>query len=461
MNNPPQYDQATRRSFLKGLSLRGLGTALALPFLPSTLPRNLWAATSAAKAPVRMAFMFIPNGANMAAWTPESEGADFRWSETLKPLAPLRSKVQVISGLANDAGWAHGDGAGDHARNASTFLTGMHPEKTDGKGIRVGVSVDQLAAQHFAESTRFASLELGVEKGRNTGRCDSGYSCAYSNNISWRTPNTPTMQETNPQLVFDRLFSSGKPAEQAQSRHIRQAQRRSVLDLVQEDARALQRNLSGADRHKLAEYLDGVREVETRVRSAQVLRKGDWTGDGFERPAGVPEDYAEHLRLMTDMLVLAFQTDMTRVGTLMFGRAGSNINYEPIGVRQGHHILSHHKNDAANLKQIAQINKYHVEQLAYFLKRLDSIADGAGTLLDQSLVVYGSGISDGNRHNHDDLPIVVAGGGGATDGSIVRGGTHRRFKPKTPLMNLHLSLLQKAGVPATQVADSTGALPLV
>lgn len=440
-----------RRSFL-----RGVGTALALPLLPSTLPRKLWAATESPAAPVRLAYLFIPNGVNMATWTPEGEGAGFKWSPTLEPLARLREKVQILSGLDNYAGWANGDGPGDHARNASTFLTGMQPVKTSGKGIQVGISVDQIAARHFQGQTKFASLELGVEKGRNAGNCDSGYSCAYSHNISWRTPNTPTVQETNPQLVFDRLFDTGTPAEKAESRYLRQQRKQSVLDLVRDDARTLHATLSGTDRHKLAEYLDSVRSVERQLGTTQVAAKGIWTGDGFERPAGVPEDYAEHLRLMTDMLVIAFQTDMTRVGTLMFGRAGSNINYEPIGVRQGHHSLSHHKNKKENLEQIAKINRYHVEQLAYFLQKLDSIADERGTLLDQSLILYGSGISDGNRHSHDNLPIVLAGGGGGA----VRGGVHRRYAGKTPLMNLHLSLLQTAGVQVNSVADSTRAIDL-
>ncbi|MEQ8838553.1 MAG: DUF1552 domain-containing protein, partial [Lacipirellulaceae bacterium] len=342
---------ASRRTFL-----RGIGTALTLPLLPSALPRKLWAATENAKAPVRLAYLFIPNGADMATWTPRGEGADFKWSPTLEPLAPLREKVQILSGLDNYAGWPNGDGPGDHARNASTFLTGMQPKKTSGKGIQVGISVDQIAARYFQGLTRFASLELGVEKGKNAGNCDSGYSCAYSHNISWRTPNTPTVQETNPQLVFDRLFDTGTPADKAQSKHLRQQRKQSVLDLVQEDAKGLERKLSGADRYKLEEYLEGVRSVERRLDSTSKTRTGIWTGDGFERPAGVPEDYAEHLRLMTDMLVIAFQTDMTRVGTLMFGRAGSNINYEPIGVRQGHHSLSHHKNKKENLEQIAKIN---------------------------------------------------------------------------------------------------------
>lgn len=444
------------KSFNRRSFLRGVGTALALPILPSALPRKLWAATESAAAPVRLAYLFIPNGADMAKWTPEGEGADFKWSPTLEPLAPLRDKVQILSGLDNYAGRANGDGPGDHARNASTFLTGMQPVKTSGKGIQVGTSVDQIAARYFQGQTKFASLELGVEKGRNAGSCDSGYSCAYSHNISWRTPSTPTVQETNPQLVFDRLFDTGTAAEKAESRYLRQQRKRSVLDLVQDDAKSLAQKLSGTDQYKLEEYLEGVRSVERQLGATQVAAKGIWTGDGFERPAGVPEDYAEHLRLMTDMLVIAFQTDMTRVGTLMFGRAGSNINYASVGVSQGHHSLSHHKNRKEDLAQIAKINRYHVEQLTYFLQKLDSIADERGTLLDQSLILYGSGISDGNRHSHDDLPIVLAGGGGGA----IRGGVHRRFAGKTPLMNLHLSLLQTAGVEVEKVADSTRAIDL-
>lgn len=435
--------------------LRGAGAAVALPFLESALPRELWAAGAPSiKPPVRLAFLFVPNGIHMPDWTPQEEGADYRLPSTLQPLSEMREKLLVLSGLALDAGFAHGDGPGDHARAASTFLTGAHPFKTDGKGIRVGISVDQIAAQQFAGKTRFASLQLGCEKGRNAGSCDSGYSCAYSNNVSWRSPTTPAGKEVNPREVFDRLFGGDTPQQRSMSRARREAERRSILDFVREDARSLSRELGGADRLKLAEYLDGVREVEQRLDQPEE----DLQVDGqLRRPAGIPREYEQHLRSLGDLMTLAFQTDQTRVCTLMFGNAGSNRTYKNIGVNQGHHGLSHHQNNPEKQAQIAKINRYHAAQLAYILQRLDSTPEGDGTLLDHSMIVYGSALGDGNRHNHNDLPILLAGGGGGE----VRGGRHLKYKKDTPLMNLYVRMLQSAGVSVDTAGDSTGPLDLL
>ncbi|MEM9657382.1 MAG: DUF1552 domain-containing protein [Planctomycetota bacterium] len=437
----------SRRQFL-----RGVGASVALPFLPSAMPKALWASGSTSeKPPVRLAFMYAPNGAHMPDWTPSGGGEALQLPPTLEPLNAVREQVLVLSGLALDAGRAHGDGAGDHARSASTFLTGAHPVKTDGKGIRVGVSVDQIAAQHLADRTRFASLQLGSEKGRNAGSCDSGYSCAYSNNISWRTATTPAGKEVDPSQVFDRLFGGADEREVAQSRAKRAAEKQSILDVVLADARRLDRRLSGADRLKLAEYLDGVREVERRIDQ----NGGDSAeAGGLVRPNGIPAEYHEHVRLLGDLMTLAFQTDATRVCTLMFGNAGSNRTYPQIGVKEGHHSLSHHQNRPEKQSKIAKINRFHVEQLAYLLGRLAETVDGEGSLLDNTLLVYGSGLGDGNRHNHHDLPILLAGGGGGA----VAGGRHVRYPRDTPLMNLYVRMLRIAGIRIEAAGDSTGPL---
>jgi hypothetical protein len=433
-----------RRTFL-----RGLGTAMALPFMESALPRSLWAAGAApAKPPLRMAFLFIPNGAHMPAWTPETEGADFKLPSTLEPLVKVREKLLVLTGLAHDTGFAHGDGAGDHARSAATFLTGVHPIKTDGKGIRAGISVDQLAADSLGRETRFASLELGCEEGKLAGSCDSGYSCAYSNNISWRSPTEPAGKEVNPRQLFDRLFGTSDEHEQTQSRAKRDLERKSILDLVQQDARGLRRKLGKDDVRKLDEYLTGVREIEKRIENAG---EGLFVDNQMTRPRGVPRDFAKHARLMGDLLAVSFQSDLTRIASWMFANEGSNKTYRGLDISDGHHTLSHHQNDADKQAKIAKINRYHVEQLANFLERLDSIPEGGGTVLDNTMVVYGGGIGDGNAHNHDDLPVLVAGGAAGA----IQGGRHLRYPKGTPLMNLYLSMLHTAGVDVDAVGDST------
>jgi hypothetical protein len=395
-----------------------------------------------------MAFLFIPNGAHMPAWTPEAEGADFKLPATLEPLEKVRDKLLVLSGLAHDTGFAHGDGAGDHARSAATFLTGVHPIKTDGKGIRAGISVDQLAAERLGRETRFASLELGCEEGKLAGSCDSGYSCAYSNNISWRSPTEPAGKEVNPRQLFDRLFGADDEHEKTQSRAKRDLERKSILDLVQQDARGLRRKLGKNDARKLDEYLTGVREIEKRIDNAG---EGLFVENQLTRPRGAPKDFAKHARLMGDLLAVAFQSDLTRIATWMFANEGSNKTYRGLDITDGHHTLSHHQNDPEKQAKIAKINRYHVEQLAYFLERLDSISEGDGTVLDNTMLVYGSGIGDGNRHNHDDLPVLVAGGGA----SALQGGRHLRYPKGTPLMNLYLSMLHKVGVDVDAVGDST------
>jgi hypothetical protein len=442
-----QLHRLERRTFL-----RGLGTALALPFMESALPRSLWAAgTSSVTPPLRLAFLFIPNGAHMPAWTPEAEGADFALPATLEPLANVRSKIAVLSGLAHDTGFAHGDGAGDHARSAATFLTGVHPVKTDGKGIRAGISVDQIAAEQIGRQTKFTSLELGCEEGRLAGSCDSGYSCAYSHNISWRSPTTPAGKEVNPRQLFDRLFGGPDAAAQTQSRAKRDLERKSILDLVQQDASRLRRQLGKDDARKLDEYLHGVREIEQRIENPD---EELFVGERPARPHGIPKDYEKHARLMGDLLALALASDLTRVASWMLANEGSDKTYAALDIADGHHSLSHHMGDAEKQAKIAKINRYHVQQLAYFLERLETIAEGEGTLLDNTMIVYGGGLGDGNAHNHDDLPVLLAGGAAGA----FQLGRHLRYPKGTPLMNLYLTMLHTAGVDVDAVGDSTGPL---
>ncbi len=433
--------------------LRGLGVSLALPWMESLAPRALAASTAAAsKSPQRMAFMFVPNGVHLPSWTPQNFGYAYDLPHILQPLAPVQDDVMVISGLTHDKGRANGDGAGDHARSASVFLTGAQPRKTDGSDIRSGVSVDQVAAKIAGKATRFASLELGCEPGRSAGNCDSGYSCAYSSNVSWSSESTPVGKETNPRFVFERLFGDGTPREKDQNAIRREALKKSVLDFISDDAKQLQSKLGVNDRQKLEEYLSGVREVERRIERTDDEPKISVDVD-YAIPKGTPDDYGEHIRLMCDMIVLAFQTDRTRIATFMLADAGSNRSYRHINVSEGHHDLSHHGGDAAKHAKIREINRFHVQQLAYLLQRLKSTPDGQeGNLLDNSMICYGSAISDGNRHNNEDLPILLAGHGG---GSIDTG-RHVRVASETPMCNLFMSMLDRFGTPVDFIGDSTG-----
>ncbi len=439
--------------------LRGVGAALSLPLLEGVTMSSLaFGAENAIQAstPKRMAFLFVPNGVNLAHWTPQREGYDYDLPSILQPLDRVKDDVMVLSGLTQDKGRGNGDGPGDHARSASTFLTGCQPRKTSGGNIRVGTSVDQIAARHIGQATKFASLELGCDRSRNTGSCDSGYSCAYSHNISWASPTTPMSKEIDPRLVFERLFSDATDQATKQKQFKRIAMRKSILDFVQEDARRLHQRLGGTDRKKLDEYLTSVRQIERRLENSSPT-DGALQRLRAAKPDGIPEDYAEHVRLMLDMMVLAFQADLTRVSTCMLANAGSNRSYREIGVRDGHHDLSHHGGDTEKLDKIRRINQYHVHQFAYFLERLKSIPEGDGTLLDQCMIVYGSGLSDGNRHNNENLPVLLAGQGGGT----LDTGRHIRYAEETPMNNLFLSLLDRVGVSIERMGDSTGRLPLL
>ncbi len=428
--------------------LRGLGTAIALPWLEIMHRSSAFAAAPA--GPLRMAFFYVPNGVHMQDWTPKAEGALTDLPAILKPLSAYKDDLLVLTGLAQENGEAKGDGPGDHARALATFLTGVHPKKTDGADIKVGMSADQVAAEKVGKATRFASIELGIERGAQAGNCDSGYSCAYSSNISWRSEVTPMAKEVNPRLVFERLFANASDGPFDAKKANRDRYRKSILDLVADDARQLQGRLGATDRRKVDEYLTAVREIERRL--VRVESKAD-VAPGLTAPAGIPADYREHVRMMGDMMVLAFQADLTRIATFMFANEGSNKPYPFMDVPEGHHDLSHHGNDAAKHEKIKKINTFHVDQFAYVLGRLKAIKEGDGTLLDRSMLVYGSGIGDGNRHNHDDLPVLLAGRGNGT----IKAGRHLKY-PKTPLNNLFLSMLDRMGAPTKSLGDSTGRL---
>lgn len=441
----------TRNHLSRRTFLRGVGAAIALPMLDAMTPAFA-SPGRADKTPVRLAFAYVPNGIIMKDWTPQGTGKEFALPRILTPLQAYRDDLLVLTGLADHNGNELGDGPGDHARAGASFLTGVHCRKTRGADIRNGVSADQIAAQAFAAETRFASLELGCEDSRTVGDCDSGYSCAYTNSISWRSPTTPMPPEVNPRLVFERLFGTDDFKLDPATRARRAQYRVSILDLVREDTQKLTGNLGQADRHKMEEYLTSVREIEVRIQKAE--QDPHPVTPGIDKPGGIPVTFAEYVTLMFDLQVAAFQADLTRVSTLMIGREGSMRTYPEINIADSHHPLTHHRNNPDFIEKVTQINTFHIDLFARFLGKLKSLSDGDGTLLDHSLIVYGSGISDGNRHLHENLPILVAGRG---DGSI-QPGRHLVYENETPVANLYMTLLDRAGVHPESIGDSTGKL---
>jgi Protein of unknown function (DUF1552) len=453
--------------------LRGLGTAIALPVLDSMIPTRLLgaeakAAAKAVAAPKRVAWMYVPNGIDMQNWTPAAMGSAYELTPTLLPLAPFKDKFSVVSGLVCDKANPNGDGPGDHARAMSAYLTGTQPRKTEGANLKLGRSADQAAADKIGHLTRFRSLEFGIEEGQQVGRCDSGYSCAYSHTISWRSDTTPVVKDCSPKSVFDRMFANGDPLETAEMRVRREANRKSILDFVLNDAHRLEKNLTYTDKQKMDEYLTSIREIEVRLGQAAesptpipagAVRPSDFDNTAGTRKLGgatTKDNYVVHLPLMLDLFVLAFQTDLTRVITFPFADEQSNQTYAWAGANVAHHGTSHHMGDPAKQAMLAKINKYHVEQLAYVLKKLDSIKESNGaSILDNSLIAYGSGNSDGNRHNHDNLPTLLLGKGGGT----VTGGRYVSYDGQ-PITNLWLSMLDRVGAPLDRLGDSTGRLSL-
>ena len=430
--------------------LRGLGAAFALPFLDAMVPA-LTAQTSTAAAVRRWATVYAPNGMAMPYWTPTSLGASFDLPRILTPLAGLRDRTLLISGLADQAAYSRpGEGGGDHARASGTFLTGVHVKKTPG-APQGGISADQIAAQQLGRDTRLASLEIGVDAGQVPGLCDSGYNCSYISTVSWASATTPLLPEHDPRALFERLF--GDAATTPEQRAARIREERSLLDAVTDKIARLKKSAGRADTHKLDEYFDAVRDVERRLQASETQRR---VIPDLDAPAAIPETYTEHARMLMDLLTLAFQADLTRVATFMLARETSGRAYPETGVPDSHHPLSHHQGDPDKIERLAVINRFHVEQFAYFCDRLSTLTDANGPLLDSTIALYGAGISDSDRHLHTDLPVLLVGG--AAMG--VKAGRHIRVAPKTPVANLHLSVLDRLGIPVDHFGDSSGSLDL-
>lgn len=446
-----------RRAFLKGL-----GAAVALPsfetFFNAAVAKDAakGLATTATGAPLRTAFLYKPNGMNMEKWATPGTGSDFALAATHEPYAKFKEHLHLFGNLAHLNGTGGQDGAGDHARANATFLTGTRPRKTAGADIKLGISVDQVIANAIGDKTRFPSLELSCDGIRKSGICDSGYSCAYQFNLSWRSDTTPMTPESNPRHVFERLFGAGPKGEREKSFALRNRRQRSILDFVLEDAKALNRELGRNDQLKLDEYMTGVREIERRIERAE--RFGLPEDPGVEAPAGVPGSFEEHIRLMMDMLVLAFETDSTRVATFLLAHDGSNRSFKEIGVPDGHHYISHHQGNTESLDKLAKIDLFYSRQFAYFLEQLQSRKDVDGnSLLHNSMVVWGSGLADPDYHRHTDLPVVLAGHGGGT----IKTGLRSELEKDTPMSNLFLSMLDRVGVKEERFGDSSGRLPQI
>jgi hypothetical protein len=437
----------TRKHLSRRTLLRGVGVSLGLPLLDSMVPAQTPLARTAATSKSRLSCIYVPHGATMDKWTPAADGKGFEFTEILAPLEKFRDRVSIVSNLAHPAAGGVGSDAGaDHARSAAVFLSGVHPEQGS---IHVGTTIDQIAAQRIGQDTPLPSIELSIEEVALS--CGSGYACAYSNTISWKTPTIPLPMENNPQVVFEKLFGDGS---NNADRLARKQQSRSLLDSVMDQVASLQRELPASDRTRLGEYLDDVREIERRIQKAENQIPADLKLP--EAPVGVPESFDEHFKIMYDLQVLAFRAEITRVATLMYARDTSGAVYPQSGIRDGFHVASHHSNNRANMDKFALINKYHVEMLAYFLDKLKSTPDGDGNLLDHSMVLYGSSMSNGNQHDHDPLPVVLAGGASGQ----LNGGRHMTYAPHTPMSNLLLSMLDKLGIQADKHGDSTGKLDI-
>ncbi len=452
--------QFNRRQFL-----RGLGACIALPALESLLPGGALAAgataaaplaTTSTGAPLRMGFVYFPNGAIQPAWWPKGEGKDFELAETMQPFAPVKHRLQVLGGMDHVNAKPGPDGAGDHARASGTFLTGVRVKKTAGSDIHAGVSIDQLVARQVGHLTRFPSVELTCDAVRKAGNCDSGYSCAYQYNLSWSSPTTPVAPEPNPRLLFERLFGAGSPGQREESFKRRQVEQRSVLDFVLDEGRSLQRQLSYRDKQKLDEYLVSVRDIEQRIQRAEQF--GHVPDPSIATPEGIPVSFEEYVQVMFDMLLLAFQTDSTRVATFLLANEGSNRPFPEIGIAEGHHSLTHHQDKKDMIDKVAQIDLWYTRQLAKFLQKMEATKDIDGnSLLHNSMIVYGSGNADGNRHTHTNLPVILAGAGGGT----LNAGRFAQFG-SVPMSNLLLGLADRMGTRGIErLGDSTGRITAI
>jgi hypothetical protein len=443
----------TRKHLSRRTFLRGAGAVIGLPFLDAMVPALGWTQGATRQAPLRLCFVYVPNGMVMANWTPSAQGRDYAFSPILKPLERFRERMLVLSGLMDYNANALGDGGGDHARAAASFLTGAHPRES-GSDIHAGISADQLAAQAIGQQTRLPSLELGLEDSRIVGLCDGNYSCAYTSSISWRTATTPVPPVPNPRHVFERLFRNVDAGLDPATAARRARYRLSILDGAIEETQRLTSSVGPADRRKIEEYLTSIREIEMRIGRAQ--QEGPVARPVIERPSAIPANYAEHAKLMFDLLALAFQADITRISTMMIGRESSIRSYDQIGIPESHHQLSHHKNDPANLAKLTKIQTYHVSLFAKFIEKLQSMPEAEGTVLDRSMIVYGAGIADSNRHTHERLPILVMGKGIGAQ----RTGRHIDYGRNVPVTNLLLALLERLNVRPERLGDSTGVLEI-
>jgi Protein of unknown function (DUF1552) len=434
-----------RRTFLRGL----MGTSIALPLLDSMVPALTAATKTSANPRMRMGFVYVPHGAVMDKWTPAAEGTGFEFTPILKPLEPYRQQLLIVTGLANKAAESQGDGGGDHARSAPSYLSGVHPLRTEGEDVRAGTTIDQIAAKQISQDTPLPSLELGIEDTGLVGVCDVGYSCAYMNSIAWRTPTESLPMEINPRVVFERLFGDGSTAEE---RMTRKQEDRSILDSITGEVPHLEAGLGTHDRTKISDYLDNIREIERRIQMAE--KRANSSVQVPETPIGVPESFEEHAKLMYELQVLAYQAEITRVSTFMIARDLSQRTFPQIGVPEPHHSVSHHGNNPVMIAKLEKINNYHATLFGYFLEKLRATPDGDGNLLDHSMILYGSSMSNPNEHNHFPLPLLVAGGACGK----LQGGRHVKFGERTPMSNLLVALLEKAGVEKGSLGDSTGML---
>jgi uncharacterized protein DUF1552 len=439
----------TKKSLSRRTILRGFGASLALPLLDSMVPAFASPVSAATMSPTRVGMFYAPNGTAMPYWLPKTYGTGVELSPILTPLEPFRDNLFVLSHLSNDV--AVGDGVGGHARSCAPWLTATHIKKTEGADIQAGVSMDQVAAKHLGKETQLSSIELSLDSDESLGACDSGYSCVYTNTLAWRDERTPLPSECDPRAVFERLFGAAESTDAA-SRMARLAQEKSILDLARESVAGLKKTLGAQDQLRVDQYLDAVREAERRVQAAEGQSRRELPV--VERPGAAPELYEDHCRLLLDLLALAFQTDMTRISTFMMSKEQTGRSYPEIGVPDGHHPVSHHQNDPAKIAKLAKINTYHMTQFAYFLDKLRHTPDGDGSVLDHSLFVYGSGMSDSNLHFQLDLPTLMVGGVAGT----VKGGLHKGYPNTTPIANLWVTVLNKIGVPTEKFGNSTGSV---
>jgi hypothetical protein len=442
----------TRKALPRRTFLKGMGTAVALPFLDAMMPAFAGAQTAKAARPVRMAFVYVPNGIDMRHWNPSYEGELGKLPQTLVPMEPFRKDITLLGNLTHNTGRALLDGPGDHGRCCGSYLTGVQVKKTL-VDIKASVSCDQLVANAIGKQTRFPSLEVGLEDARQAGDCDSGYSCAYTNNLAWRNETQPLPPILDPRSLFDRLFGEDAALSPA-ARAEKNKYRRSILDFITEDTQSLQKNLGPSDKRKLDQYLGSIRDIELQIE--KVAMESVQVDPQMEKPYGIPQDFAEHFKLMTDMITIAFQADLTRVVTFLVTREGTSRSYREIGISDGHHPLTHHRNQIELMDKVAKINLYHVQQFASWVEILKNTQEPGGSILDSSMIVYGAGLSDGNAHLHHDLPTMIVGRGG----DFIKPGKRIMFRKETPMCNLFLTMMDRMGVPMEQFGDSTGHLTI-